>query len=116
MSILKSAFSRVPKHSKFNYEARYAKEEKGLDNRKNKLKLEKGAFFKHSKTFSKFRDPSITHYKHNTTSRKRAKYILSLAMMACIYVFYMKGGYAGIFSILLFLILLIVFIRLNNKS
>ena len=55
MAGFKSVFSRVPKHSKFHYESRYGKEEKGLENRKKSIKLEKGAFFKHSKTFSKFK-------------------------------------------------------------
>ena len=63
----------MPKHSTFHYEARYSKEEKGLENRKKTLKLEKGSFYKHSKTLSKFREPSIAHYNHNTNSRKNAK-------------------------------------------
>ena len=129
MAAFKSIFSRIPKHSKFHYETRYAKEEKGLENRKSKLILEKGAFFKHSKTLSKFRNPSISHYNHNTKSRKRSKYVILLLMMACVYVFYHIGSkikilgfvlninaIAGIFALLLLLVLLIIFLRLNNKS
>jgi uncharacterized membrane protein len=116
MSILSSKFSRVPKHSVFNYEARYAKEEKGLENRKTKIQLEKGSFYKNSKTLSKFRNPSIAHYEHNTTGRKIAKYALTLAMMTSIYVFYVKGGLAGLFALGFLLLFLIIFIRLNNKA
>lgn len=129
MAGFKSIFSRVPKHNKFHYESRYGKEEKGLEARKKKIKLEKGAFFKHSKTLSKFREPSITHYNHNTVSRKRSKYIVLLLMMACVFVFFNIGSkfkflgfvmniniIAGIFALLLLLVLLIVFLRLNNKA
>lgn len=129
MSGLKSGFSRVPKHSRFNYESRYGKEEKGLENRKKSITLEKGAFYKNSKTFSKLREPSITHYKHNTKARKKALYLSSISMMTCVFLFFNIGSKyvilgraftispaAGIFALLFLLILLIFFIRLNNKS
>lgn len=117
MSLFKSAFSRVPKHSKFHYQPRYVKEKKGLEKRKREIKLEKGSFFKHSKTLSKFREPSISHYKHNSKSRKNAKYIVSIAMMGCIIGYYnFSDRYAGMIALAGLFILLIVFIRLNNKS
>lgn len=129
MAGFKSIFSRVPQHSKFHYESRYTKEEKGLENRKRKIRLERGSFYKHSKTLSKFREPSIAHYKHNTKSRKNAKYLMTILMMACIFVFFNMGSQfrflgfvmninavAGIFALLLLLILLVVFLRLNNKA
>ncbi len=105
-----------PKTSSFLYIPRYQKKKKGLENRKSSFKLEKGSFYKHSKTFSQFKGPSLTHYKHNTKKRKYAKYIVSLSMMACISYFYLKGGYAGLVALGGFLILLIVFLSLNNKS
>ncbi|MFT4644245.1 MAG: hypothetical protein ACI8ZX_000646 [Planctomycetota bacterium] len=114
-SILKPLM-RGPKNNKFNYEPRYQKKENRLENRKTNIKLEKGSFFKHAKTLSKFRGDSLTHYNHNTTSRKNAKYILSILMIGCIYVFFDTGGYPGIAAIGILLILLIVFIRLNNKA
>lgn len=114
-SILKPLM-RGPKNNKFNYEPRYQKKENSLENRKTDIKLEKGSFFKHSKTLSKFRGDSITHYNHNTQSRKYAKYILSILMIGCIYVFYEHGGYPGIVAIGILLLLLVVFIRLNNKA
>lgn len=129
MSGFKSVFAKVPKHSRFHYEARYAKEEKGLEHRKKILKIEKGSFYKHSKTLSKFRDPSIAHYNHNTNARKNAKYMVSILMMACVFVFFNIGSkfniagfilsinaVAGIVSLFLLLILLVVFLRLNNKA
>ena len=129
MSGFKTGFSRVPKHSRFNYESRYAKEEKGIENRRKSITLEKGAFYKNSKTLSKFRDPSISHYKQNTRSRKRSLYLSSLAMMTCVFLFFNIGSKyvilgraftispaAGIFALLFLLILLIFFIRLNNKT
>lgn len=129
MAGFKSIFSKIPTHSKFHYESRYAKEEKGLENRKKKITLERGSFYKHSKTLSKFRDPSITHYQHNTKSRKNAKYVISLLMMACVFVFFNIGNkfaffgrvvninpVSGIFAMVLLLILLVVFLRLNNKA
>ena len=39
----------MPKHSRFNYESRYSKEEKGLENRKKSITLEKGASFQTQK-------------------------------------------------------------------
>lgn len=129
MAGFKSIFSKVPQHSKFHYESRYAKEEKGLENRKKQIKLERGSFFKHAKTFSKFREPSIAHYKHNTVSRKNTKYITTVLMMACVFVFFNIGskfkilGFiininaaAGFFALILLLILLVVFLRINNKA
>lgn len=129
MSGFKSVFAKVPKHSRFHYEARYSKEEKGLENRKKTITLEKGSFYKHSKTLSKFREPSIAHYEHNTSSRKNAKYMVTILMMACIFIFFNIGSqfrmlgfvininaFAGIVSLFLLLILLVVFLRLNNKA
>lgn len=129
MAGFKSIFSKVPQHSKFHYESRYAKEEKGLENRKKKITLERGSFYKHSKTLSKFRDPSIAHYQHNTKSRKNAKYMITILMMACVFVFFNIGSQfrllgfvmninavSGIFALVLLLILLVVFLRLNNKA
>lgn len=116
MSGLKSGFSRVPKHSRFNYESRYGKEEKGLENRKKTIQIEKGALYSNSQSFSKLREPSISHYKHNTRHRKYMKYTLTLLMLGCILTYYNYGGYPGILALLFLLILLIVFIRLNNKS
>lgn len=129
MAGFKSIFSKVPTHSKFHYESRYSKEEKGIDNRRKKITLERGSFYKHSKTLSKFRDPSIAHYKHNTQSRKNSKYLLTILMMACVFVFFNIGSQfkffgfvmsinpvTGIFALVLLLILLVVFLRLNNKA
>lgn len=129
MAGFKSIFSKVPQHSKFHYEARYSKEEKGLENRKKKITFERGSFFKHSKTLSKFREPSIAHYKHNTISRKNTKYIVTVLMMACVFVFFNIGSKfrmlgltisinaaTGFFALLLLLILLVVFLRINNKA
>ena len=109
--------ARVPNHSKFSYEPRYIKKkETNLEVRQNSIKLEKGSFYKHAKTFSKLKGDSITHYNHNTKSRKHSKYIVSLAMMACVSVYYLKGGTAGLFALAGLLILLVIFIRLNNKT
>jgi len=106
---------RSSKNNKFHYEPRYSKE-KTLEDRKNNIKLERGSFYKHSKTLSKFKEPSISHYKHNTKARKNAKYIITLAMMACVYVFYNYGGSAGYFALAGLLISLVAFISLNNRS
>lgn len=116
MSSILKPLMRGPKNNKFNYEPRYQKKTNSLENRKSTVKLEKGSFYKHSKTLSKFKGESLTHYQHNTKSRKYSKYIISLSMMACIYVYYTKGGTAGLFAIGALLILLVVFIRLNNKT
>lgn len=114
-SILKPLM-RGPKNNKFNYEPRYQKKENSLENRKSNIRLEKGSFFKHSKTLSKFRGDSITHYNHNTKSRKYAKYILSIAMMGCVYVFFNNGGFPGLIAIGFLFLLLVVFLRINNKA
>ena len=108
--------ARIPNHSKFNYVPRYQKKVNRLEERKSEIKLERGSFYKHSKTFSNLRGPSITHYKHNTQSRKNAKYIVLLSMMACVYSIFVLGGKVGLFAISGLFILLIVFLRLNNKS
>ena len=42
--------------------------------------------------------------------------MVSIAMMGCIYVFVQVGGYPGMISIAALLLLLVVFLRLNNKA
>jgi len=108
------SLARTPKNNKFNYEPRYSKKTT-LKDRKNNIKIERGMFYRHSKTLSKFKEPSISHYKHNTKARKNTKYILTLLMMASVYVVYNYGGIAGYFAMAGLLISLIVFIRLNNR-
>ena len=116
MSSILKPLMRGPKNSKFHYEPRYQKKVNSFKNRQSNIKLEKGSFFKHSKTLSKFRGDSLTHYNHNTKSRKYSKYIISILMIGCVYVFYNNGGYPGMLAIAFLLLLLVVFIRLNNKT
>jgi len=108
-------FSKTTKHNKFNYVPRYTKEET-LEERKSGIKLERGSFYKHSKTLAQFKNPSISHYKHNTKARKNAKYIITVIMMASVYIFFNYGGIAGLFALAGLLISLIAFIRLNNRT
>lgn len=119
MDFLKSGFSRVAKHTRFNYEPRYKEDnpekEKPLEER---IRFERGHLLKSSNTLAKHRAPIFSH-KEKLSSNKKWKLLLLLSALASVTFYWLKNMQKGwphiIFPLLILLVLLVLFIRANNQ-
>jgi hypothetical protein len=116
MKIFSSRFARLPKHQTFSYEPRYSnEEEKPLDER---IKFEKGALIQRSNTLAKHRAPIFSHKEKLSAPRKwNLLFLMAAQMGVATYLFKnMERGWAHIiFPLIMLLVLLILFIRVNNQ-
>jgi hypothetical protein len=116
MKIFSSKFARLPKHQTFSYEPRYAREEeKPLEER---IKFQKGALLQRSNTLAKHRTPIFSHKEKLSVSRKWNLLLLMGGQMAVAYYLFknMDRGWGFIiFPLVFLLILLVLFIRVNNQ-
>jgi hypothetical protein len=116
MKIFTSKFAKIPKHSTFSYEPRYVQEtEKPIEQR---IQFRKGILLERSNTLAKHRSPIFSHKEKLSTSRKWSMLMLIGGQFASAYYWFknMDRGWAHlVFPLIFLLVLLILFIRENNR-
>lgn len=116
MKLFTSKFARLPKHSTFTYEPRYAsEEEKPLEER---IQFKKGALIERSNTLAKHRAPIFSHREKLSNTKKWSMLMLIGGQFAVAYYLFnnMSRGWSHlVFPLIFLLILLVLFIRENNR-
>ena len=117
MKFFSSSFSRVPKHQRFEFKPRYynpdSTQEKDL---KERIKFRRGALYNDGPNYltGKLKGEASTHRRRYGPAAILYRIVLLLLMLTDVgYYFYFEKGL--IWSLFFLLILMILFIRSNNK-
>jgi len=115
--MLKSSFSKLPKHKKFSYTPRYYDSDAEKRESKKRLKMERGSFYKNKNSLivGSFTDQKDRVFRRNTSGRNQLFRTVLLFIMLGILALYLVGMVSGIFTFAFLLIFLLVFISKANR-
>ncbi len=119
MNFFRSSFTKLPKHKTFEYQPRYYDPEAEERKAKRELKMERGAFYRHSKHTSPLMrsvvDRNTRAFRRNTSKRNQFTRTILLIVMLSIFAAYVLGVLSGILTVCFICVFMMVFISKLNS-